>query len=335
MGWVEGQGGRGERKRGGRFWGDAGSRGPERLPKRRPALFLTPVSHSIALFHLDEFETAHAALKRAAELSPSSADAAAWLRKAAAELSSEGVGVGPVTPDTSPPPPDTGASSPPLPPPPAYPHQWFQTVGGVEVDVLAKRLLKDAVSITIEPRRLRVCVNGGAAGGSASAPRDYELDVPLWGEVSVARSHHEVTPSKIVVRLAKASPGAWADLAACGPQAAAAPPTLGDGGSASGAAPSPARAPTYPSSAPRRVDWAAVEAAADADPDPVSGEAALQRFFQDLYKDADEDTRRAMVKSYVESNGTSLSTVWKDVAAKDFGAEAAPPEGQEMRTYEY
>ena len=210
--------------------------------------------------------------------------------------------------------------------------------GGVEVDVLAKRVPKEAVSVTINPRRLRVRVDGGHPGGSTAAPRDYELDIPLWGEVSVAGSHHEVTPSKIVVRLAKAAPGAWADLAACGPQAAAAPPTLGDGGgggSGPSAAAPPASHPTYPSSALRRVDWAAVEAAADADPDPVSGEAALQHFFQDLYKDADEDTRRAMVKSYVESKGTSLSTVWRDVAAKDFGAEAAPPEGQEMRTYEY
>jgi suppressor of G2 allele of SKP1 len=31
---------------------------------------------------------------------------------------------------------------------------------------------------------------------------------------------------------------------------------------------------------------------------------------------ADEDTRRAMMKSFVESNGTVLSTNWKEVGAK-------------------
>lgn len=42
------------------------------------------------------------------------------------------------------------------------------------------------------------------------------------------------------------------------------------------------------------------------------------RFFKKLYADADDDTRRAMVKSYQESGGTALSTNWKDVAVKDF-----------------
>ena len=38
--------------------------------------------------------------------------------------------------------------------------------------------------------------------------------------------------------------------------------------------------------------------------------------FQDLYAKADEDTRRAMNKSYQESNGTVLSTNWKDIGSR-------------------
>jgi suppressor of G2 allele of SKP1 len=44
--------------------------------------------------------------------------------------------------------------------------------------------------------------------------------------------------------------------------------------------------------------------------DPVDG------FFKKLYSGADDDTRRAMMKSYQESGGTALSTDWKDVGKR-------------------
>lgn len=44
--------------------------------------------------------------------------------------------------------------------------------------------------------------------------------------------------------------------------------------------------------------------------DPVDG------FFKKLYAGADDDTRRAMMKSYQESGGTALSTDWKDVGKR-------------------
>ena len=51
-----------------------------------------------------------------------------------------------------------------------------------------------------------------------------------------------------------------------------------------------------------------MRAASDSD----SGDA-VDSFFKKLYKGADDDTRRAMMKSMQESNGTSLSTNWSEV----------------------
>jgi len=65
----------------------------------------------------------------------------------------------------------------------------------------------------------------------------------------------------------------------------------------------------------------------------LDGDAAANKFFQDIFRNADEDMRRAMTKSFQESNGTVLSTNWKDVGAKKI--EPSPPEGMDLRKWEY
>ncbi|OCT45799.1 SGT1 and CS domain protein [Cladophialophora carrionii] len=50
--------------------------------------------------------------------------------------------------------------------------------------------------------------------------------------------------------------------------------------------------------------------------DSDMGGDAVDGFFKKLYAGADDDTRRAMMKSFYESNGTALSTNWKDVGAR-------------------
>ena len=57
----------------------------------------------------------------------------------------------------------------------------------------------------------------------------------------------------------------------------------------------------------------------------------MNEFFQKLYADADEDTRRAMMKSYVESGGTTLSTNWDEV--RKAPVTVKPPEGSEYKKW--
>ena len=49
----------------------------------------------------------------------------------------------------------------------------------------------------------------------------------------------------------------------------------------------------------------------------------LDHFLQKIYKDANPDARRAMMKSFTESGGTVLSTNWEDVGNRK--VEPQPP----------
>jgi suppressor of G2 allele of SKP1 len=72
------------------------------------------------------------------------------------------------------------------------------------------------------------------------------------------------------------------------------------------------------------------EISTEEDPN-VGGDSTLNSFFQKIYADADEDTRRAMMKSFSESGGTTLSTNWDEVGKKE--VEVKPPVGSEYKRW--
>ena len=65
---------------------------------------------------------------------------------------------------------------------------------------------------------------------------------------------------------------------------------------------------------------------------PAGADAELDTFFKKLYSDADDDTRRAMQKSFQESNGTALSTNWAEVGKSKTQTRA--PAGMIAKRYD-
>jgi len=57
----------------------------------------------------------------------------------------------------------------------------------------------------------------------------------------------------------------------------------------------------------------------------------LNNFFKDLFKNASDDQRRAMEKSFLESSGTVFSTNWDEVGKSPVKGSA--PDGMEMKNW--
>ncbi|KAI3419587.1 uncharacterized protein J3R85_013095 [Psidium guajava] len=201
-----------------------------------------------------------------------------------------------------------------------YRHEYYQKPEEVVITIFAKGIPAQNVAVDFGEQILSVIIH---------VPDEdaYHFQPRLFGKIAPEKCRYEVLPSKIEVRLAKAEPLNWTSLEFSKDSTIPKTITVVSG--------TGSQRPSYPTSKPKRVDWDKLEAQVKKEEkeEKLDGDAALNKFFQDIYKDADEDTRRAMRKSFVESNGTVLSTNWKEVGSKK--VEGSPPEGMEVKKWEY
>ncbi|OAY62913.1 protein SGT1 homolog [Ananas comosus] len=202
---------------------------------------------------------------------------------------------------------------------PKYRYDYYNSATEVVVTIFAKGIPAEYVTVDFGEQILSVSID--IPGEEA-----YHFQPRLFGKIVPEKCKYQVLHTKIEIRLSKAEPVTWTSLeyskTKSVPQRINASPAV------------KSQRPAYPSSK-AKVDWDRLEAQVKKEEkeEKLDGDAALNKLFRDIYSDADEDMRRAMQKSFVESNGTVLSTNWKDVGSKK--VEGSPPDGMEMKKWEY
>ncbi|KAL7722659.1 Chaperone binding protein [Entamoeba marina] len=178
-------------------------------------------------------------------------------------------------------------------------YDWYQLKDHVVIDVFEKNVPKDKASITFEDEQVTVEVT------KDEQQKTLIID-NLFGEYIPTESSFFVGRAKIEIKLKKKDNSNWENLTKDQKEHHPNKPT-----------------PIF------RKDWDVLnkqleEELKDEKPAPGAG-------FQQLYADATEEQRRAMNKSFIESNGTAINMNWEEVENKTF--EGTAPEGAILKKW--
>ncbi|KIP03966.1 hypothetical protein PHLGIDRAFT_94146 [Phlebiopsis gigantea 11061_1 CR5-6] len=196
-------------------------------------------------------------------------------------------------------------------------HEFYETDERLTLSVFDKGADPAQVSVKFLPRSI-VYRHG---------EKELTLE-PLKGQIDTDKSDYTVGKVKIEIRLVKVALGRWGAITGDSPDILSSFPATSS---------LPSAAATQ--SKKTHKNWDGItstildrEKALTSDDDPnVGGDSTVNEFFQKLFADADEDTKRAMMKSYQESGGTTLSTNWDEVGKAP--VEVKPPEGSEWKKW--
>mmetsp|Transcript_69325 Transcript_69325/g.129500 ORF Transcript_69325/g.129500 Transcript_69325/m.129500 type:complete len:390 (-) Transcript_69325:56-1225(-) len=308
----------------------------------------------IALFYLADFAAAKAAFEGSIKANSSSkAPRQMWVRKCDAELSGSTLPLGGIAAEASkavaqpaqesakPAPVATAApaEASPAPTPPAtvveaappatkststaglsisgrktIKREWYQSGSKVFITIFAKGVQSDACTYSFEDRAVSLSFKL-----PNSTDEEYQMDLELFDAIDPSQCTVEISKVKVEVVLAKKTDGvSWTSLEKL--EASSLPSQ-----------------PQYPTSSKQKRDWAQVDRDCEMElkNDKGGGDEALNKLFKEIYANADEDTKRAMAKSFSTSGGTVLSTNWGEVARADYEGKDRPtaPEGQEWRDW--
>eukprot|EP01064_Diplonema_japonicum_P003725 TRINITY_DN1241_c0_g1_i8.p1 TRINITY_DN1241_c0_g1~~TRINITY_DN1241_c0_g1_i8.p1 ORF type:complete len:335 (+),score=91.02 TRINITY_DN1241_c0_g1_i8:306-1310(+) len=189
---------------------------------------------------------------------------------------------------------------------------WFQTQTSVTVNLFihSSQQIKGSTSHA----EVDISENGASAKVTLKSGDTFTWSAqPLFSSIDVATSSYSVKHMKVEIVLAKKMQGLQWDA------------LVGE------KKPFPEAPGAYPTSNTKQKDWTKYTVVDEEEEVKPEGNDALNKLFRDIYSKGDQATQMAMNKSFQESNGTVLSTNWKEVGEKKVVGQ--PPAGMEEKKW--
>ena len=233
------------------------------------------------------------------------------------------------------------------PPPPAAPqknsgmpkYQFWQSDKFMTISILEPNVQLEQLDVNFQPQHLSVILTKNNQQFTVIAGK-------LWEQVEPDACQIKLKAEKVLLKLKKSKTNyEWPELMSketIGKKPEPIPKKKAPAPAAAAAATKEESTP--PTSQPverarpyaSHKDWDSIEKDIEQEEakETPQGDDAMNKLFQQIYQGADEDTRRAMIKSYQTSGGTVLSTNWNEVQEKDYEKERTAPKGMEWKNWE-
>ncbi|XP_053186382.1 protein SGT1 homolog isoform X1 [Scomber japonicus] len=258
----------------------------------QPSLPLAFMRTGIAEYHLNHYESAHAAFTQGHQVDVSDKSFEIWIKrceeKTGGTTQNGSINTTPAVPPVK--------------------HDWYQTESQVIVTIMAKNVPKDGVCVNFMEKEL-------SATMQLASGENYDLHLHLLHPIVPEQSNFKVLTTKVEMKMKKTDAIRWEKLEGEGQESNIKHfnPTL------------------YPTSSLHSCKWDKVveDISEEEKNEKLEGDAALNKLFQQIYRDGSDEVKRAMNKSFMESGGTVLSTNWKDVGKRK--VDVNPPDDVELK----